>query len=252
MQKIYLIIIATIIFTACVPEEVPEPSTTTSWYKDVDGDTYGDPATEVVSTNKPDNTYVADNTDCDDLVTGASINPGAAEVNDEIDNNCDGVINDAPFVVGDFGPSGGIVFITDGSNGHEAAPEDQDDGAGAEWGCFNSDIAGAGGTAVGTGAQNSADILAAVCSPETGGNPLATELVDAYSLNGYNDWFLPSLDELSALYTLKDVVGGFSDAEYWSSSEASAVYAQAVYFSEDEYGNFLKYSFRRVRAIRSF
>ena len=37
----------------------------------------------------------------------------------------------------------------------------QDDGSGAEWGCFGTDITGADSTAIGSGALNTADLLAA-------------------------------------------------------------------------------------------
>ncbi len=77
-----------------------------------------------------------------------------------------------------------------GVNGLEAALEDQS--TGAEWGCYGTLIAGADGTAVGTGAQNTADILAG-CS-EAG---IAVEICDGYSLNGYDDWFLPSTNKIT-------------------------------------------------------
>jgi hypothetical protein len=38
----------------------------------------------------------------------------------------------------------------------------------------------------------------------------------------YDDWFLPSMDELAQLYSQKETVGGFVADYYWSSSEFSA------------------------------
>jgi hypothetical protein len=38
-------------------------------------------------------------------------------------------------------------------------------------------------------------------------------------LNGYKDWFLPSIDELHKLHQNKTVIGGFANVTYWSSSE---------------------------------
>ena len=61
-----------------------------SWYKDIDIDGYGDATTEVVGI-KPDNTYVADNTDCNDA--DININPGMAETTNFIDDDCDGVVD---------------------------------------------------------------------------------------------------------------------------------------------------------------
>jgi hypothetical protein len=57
-----------------------------TWYTDADSDGYGDPATAQVACDAPSGT-VADDTDCDDA--DAAINPGATEVCDGVDNDCD-------------------------------------------------------------------------------------------------------------------------------------------------------------------
>jgi hypothetical protein len=60
-----------------------------TWYMDADEDEYGDPETSSVACEAPDG-YIADMTDCDDtLETGVGVNPGAEEVCDGIDNDCD-------------------------------------------------------------------------------------------------------------------------------------------------------------------
>lgn len=64
--------------------------TMTAWYKDGDGDGYGDSKTTMNACAKPSG-YVADKTDCDD--TKAAVNPKASEVCDGADNNCDGTID---------------------------------------------------------------------------------------------------------------------------------------------------------------
>ena len=53
---------------------------------------------------------------------------------------------------------------------------------------------------------------------------IAARVADDYSLNGYDDWFLPSKDELDELYLNRLVVGGFAGA-YWSSSEVDGNFA---------------------------
>jgi len=171
--------------------------------------------------------------------------------------------------IGDRGPAGGLVFyVTDGgAHGLEAAPVDQI--RGAEWGCYGMRISGGGDKVVGTGAQNTAEIMAG-CKK----NHIAARVADAYTLNGYNDWFLPSQDELNEMWLKladsdgdgrnrgpKDSnnLGGFTVNSYWSSSEVGGNVAWVQAFltgsqvgvtknnKESDRGQ--KY---RVRAIRAF
>lgn len=61
------------------------------WYTDADGDGSGDPDTATQSCTGTERT-VADGTDCDD--ESAAIHPGAIEICDEADNNCNTLIDD--------------------------------------------------------------------------------------------------------------------------------------------------------------
>ena len=64
------------------------------WYLDADDDTFGDPEGGISScTNPGAGTYVEDATDCDDH--RADVNPIATEICDDIDNDCDALIDDA-------------------------------------------------------------------------------------------------------------------------------------------------------------
>ena len=61
---------------------------TPTWYKDRDGDGYGDSTISAAVCDQPPN-YVLDNGDCDDTTADAA--PGLSEVcNDGLDTNCDG------------------------------------------------------------------------------------------------------------------------------------------------------------------
>ncbi len=84
--------------TTVVADDDSTDGATTSWYKDADGDTFGDPATQFVG-DQPDATYVSNKTDCDDTGVNASIRfPGNTEILDNIDNDCDGSVDEI-FVV---------------------------------------------------------------------------------------------------------------------------------------------------------
>ncbi len=82
------------------------------------------------------------------------------------------------------------------------------------WG--NSAPAGAAGRAVGTGYQNTTDIV--LGCPEEG---IAARLCYDLEMNGYSDWFLPSIDELLLMYTNlhSKGSGSFDDHFYWSSTQ---------------------------------
>jgi hypothetical protein len=64
----------------------------TTWYADIDGDGYGDPAVSTESCD-PGAGWVTDATDCDD--SRSDINPAATEICNGIDDDCDGDIDDA-------------------------------------------------------------------------------------------------------------------------------------------------------------
>jgi hypothetical protein len=132
-----------------------------------------------------------------------------------------------------------------------AATSDQS--TGTSWGCYGTSISGANGTAIGTGAQNTIDILAA-CS--TAG--IAARLCDNYTVAvagiTYNDWFLPSKDELNKLYLNRAAIGGFANNFYWSSAEFLNVSAwtQDFFNGYQGYGINVKFGTYRVRAVRAF
>ena len=168
-------------------------------------------------------------------------------------------LSTAGYASGDTGPAGGYIFYenpnyaADGWRYLEAAPFDQSEGA--TWGCFRRAVAGARGTAVGTGKQNTLDMLAGCNEPGT-----AAYLCANLSVNGVRGWFLPSRDELALMYrNLKAAgIGDFRDGgvadnfTYWASSQQTADMAAHIDFADlgRQHGDDKDFP-RRVRAIRS-
>lgn len=63
----------------------------TTWYGDTDKDGYGNPEYTKLSCTQPRN-FVSNNLDCDD--TEKTVYPGAPELCDELDNDCDGIVDE--------------------------------------------------------------------------------------------------------------------------------------------------------------
>ena len=160
----------------------------------------------------------------------------------------------------DTGPAGGLIFYDKGSYSGspswrylEAAPSDQ---ANSVWGTYPLYVYGADGTAIGTGYQNTLVIIADDPLP----NKAADRCADLSIVNNgitYDDWFLPSQDELNLMYTNLKVygVGGFADSYYWSSSGLAYQgnnQARSQNFSNGTQYSSEKNTTRCVRAVRAF
>lgn len=115
------------------------------------------------------------------------------------------------------------------------------------WGCIGTLISGANGQAIGTGLQNSLDIVGGCPDPFC-----AAKLCLDLSEGGYTDWYLPSRDELLKLYENRVAIGGFLTNRYWSSSQFDANNGWFVNFLNGTQGGTQKDTSRTVRAVRSF
>lgn len=132
-------------------------------------------------------------------------------------------------------PHGLIAHISDQTN--------------ARWGTEGLIVPGADGTAIGTGFQNTLDIIA--------GDALGVAAGSCRALitNGYSDWYMPSKDELNKLYINKLLIGGFNlSGWYFSSTESTAVYGWYQNFLTGEQAGTGAHKdwALGVRAIRSF
>ena len=165
-----------------------------------------------------------------------------------------------PYAVGDA-YQGGYIFYLDGNGGGLIASYDQINDV--HWGCEGELVSGASGFAIGTGYQNTQDILthqnvngSSCGAPFNFSNPSAAQACDNYSIteNGvtYDDWYLPSREELQFLLANLPIGQGYliSTNPYWSSTQHDA--DNAWIRQNLLTATTTKTSAHLVRAIRSF
>ena len=120
------------------------------------------------------------------------------------------------------------------------------------------------GTATGTGKKNT-DLLVnamgdSAYSESSGAGTTkdyAANLCSDLVYNEYDDWFLPSLDELKLMYNnlYTKALGGFSAVEYWSSRESkghNVEYASNLIFEDGSKTNSFRFHEFAVRPARAF
>ncbi len=167
------------------------------------------------------------------------------------------------YEVGSIGPAGGTIFYdkgfySDGWRYLELSPkstEVYDDYS--IWGCYGISVEGATNSSIGSGEQNT---LAIVTQCEGNGAVICNNLV----YNGYDDWFLPSADELFLLCDLYDHGLGELGFESWtgstmvtrcdymSSTEFSSTNCKYVNVASNHLSDLQKTYKLGIRAIRAF
>jgi hypothetical protein len=200
------------------------------------------------------------------VVTGVAA--GTATISYTVTNTCGSAaatrvvtVNAASLTIGATYGGGKIAYIfapgdpgyvAGETHGLIAAPSDQS--TGIQW--YNGGYITTGtispglGADLGTGMANTNAIVAV-----QGVGAYAARICYDLVLGGYDDWYLPSRDELFKLLTNKFAIGGFnttSSGVYWSSNEITASGAYAVSFSGDFSTNANKNMSLFVRAIRTF
>ncbi|MBU6201932.1 MAG: DUF1566 domain-containing protein [Acidobacteria bacterium] len=163
---------------------------------------------------------------------------------------------------GDTGPGGGTVYyVADepfpcGSDLSrrcttlEAAPIDADaDRTWAEEPYVSADVTGAGRTSVGAGWANTLDILA---QGNTDPAISAAAYADAYEHDGYDDWYLPSKDEIFELYDHMAANGTLPGRDYWSSTEYILNSAWTQHAGDGPQYRRMKIDVIFVRPVRAF
>lgn len=250
--------------------QIDEGVTLIEQYPDMDGDDYGDYMSPPSYFCNLEPGFSLTNDDCND--DNPSINSGTTEIcGNTIDENCDGIIancsvqerldnGETPcqiFVTGIpvdslYGKNyaGGLIFYLDNiaCTGIVAAPNDQSSGIQWHNGSFVS--TGATGTSIGDGQTNTSLIVSV-----QGSGSYAAQVCDDLLLNGYSDWFLPSIGELDEMYNNLFILGygNFSYNYYKSSSESSSEWAYTINFANNlGYSISYKLSADHVRAVRTF
>ncbi|MEN9336938.1 MAG: hypothetical protein RLZZ500_1925 [Bacteroidota bacterium] len=170
-----------------------------------------------------------------------------------------GASTSSNFSVGSIGPSGGYVFYDQGSviNGWrylEAAPSNIQN---SSWGCVNVNVSGATSTSIGSGLSNTNAIVAS-CLTST----IAAKRCLDYSINGYDDWYLPSQNEFAQIHQnlILNNLGNFNVGPiptlgtlYWTSTQLTT--SSGSHYCLECGGNFYQYdkSYELyVRPIRRF
>jgi hypothetical protein len=129
------------------------------------------------------------------------------------------LLSTAQYEIGSTGPAGGIIFYDkgndiDGWRYLEAAPNVVGN---APWGCYGT-VMNLTNSVIGSGLQNSINIVN-TCGPNT-----AAGVCLNYSLNNFDDWFLPSIDELVVMYNNLNSIQAWNynaaNGQYWSSTES--------------------------------
>ena len=174
------------------------------------------------------------------------------------------------YKVGDEGPAGGIIFYvadseqtstyTDSSGQKQELKWKYLEVASAEatvkgsdkiqWSSSNTGAYGIYETAIGSGWSNTFKLL----SVSGATFPAAQACADYGNGTGYDDWFLPSKDELNKIYENRDVLNTtFKTDKYWSSSEAASYGAWRLDCNANKWENEVDRDIAwYVRPIRAF
>lgn len=143
---------------------------------------------------------------------------------------------------------GGIVYWVDATGMHGLVADTADlagDGSGLLAWSLSDFWSGTRADGVGIGAANTKALVAKSgvpaalgCSTDTSGSQ--------------NDWYLPSLTELSLLYQQLNVVDGFNGTPYWTSTEIDSSNANTISFADGSVVSSDKSTAYHVRCVRAF
>ena len=191
------------------------------------------------------------------VVTGVAA--GTTTISYTLTNVCgsaastyDITVNAVPLVVGSTYGGGKIAYVFQPGDAGYIAGEihgfivSLSDFGPASIGCIGTSVPGASGTAIGSGAANTA-ALSATCG-SGGAARICADLV----LGGYDDWCLPSRYELQAIYSSRMAIGGIPISNFLSSSEWDSMQVWSVSMLDGTAALQTKFISSTFRAIRYF
>lgn len=110
-------------------------------------------------------------------------------------------ITQAGLNIGDFFQGGYVFYFNDATkkSGLIMTPNLPDQYV---WGCGGTSISTS--NTIGTGQSNTNNILAGCAT-----RPIAASVADSYSINGYSDWYLGSLNEMIELMNASIIYGSY-------------------------------------------
>ncbi len=156
----------------------------------------------------------------------------------------DQVYNNTFYVGASYG--GGVIFYIDSTGQHGLISATSDLSSTGSW-CDAPFPIGGTSTALGTGQANTTAIVNGC-----GGSGIAASMCNDLVKNGFDDWFLPSKDELNLMYLLKTEIGGFDSVPYWSSSEDFIDFSWCQYFNDGTQTTTMKHDMLNIRPVRAF
>jgi hypothetical protein len=143
---------------------------------------------------------------------------------------------------------GGIIFNIDAKGEHGFIAATSDQAITDPW--WNGSFITTGATSTSNGSANTTAIINAQGNSGT----YAAKLCRDFRGGGYQDWFLPSKDQLNNLLSQKTLVGNFTYQIYWSSSEydLGEAWVQDFETGEQYLDNISDAANVHTRAIRAF
>jgi hypothetical protein len=160
------------------------------------------------------------------------------------------------YSVGEVGPAGGYIIYDKGSYSQgwryiEVAPHALE--FQAPWGSSEHHVDGTRAD-IGYGKSNTLLIISEF--DDIGIEDTAAHISKSIKYGNYDDWFLPSKDELSLIYRelKRKNLSSLSDGYYWSSTQENTYFAWQCRFSDGTlsyYGNYKHYP-HYVRPVRVF